>query len=265
MMKRFFYLMVSLILPVALCMVSCKKDKIEMHDSSTTGNQEPQGDGIIRNAVKDYDGNTYDAVKLGNQVWMASNLRTSHYADGTEIVRGSSMSYSKPYYYKPENADPSFGYFYNWKAAVRGAQSSESNPSGVQGVCPNGWHMPSDAEWDELATYCRSKSEYVCSSNMYVTKALAADHGWETSDLECAPGYDQSTNNTTGFNAQAEGFFSHVNGNYSAKGIYTTFWGSTGCDGCTYAYSHSFTNAGRNLGRSQAEKNEGCSVRCVRD
>ena len=265
MKKRFIYLMVSLILPVALCTVSCQKDKIEMHDSSNLGNQEPQGDGIIRNAVKDYDGNTYDAVKLGNQVWMASNLRTSHYADGEQIDLGSSMSYSKPYYYKPSNIDPSYGYFYNWKAAVRKAESSVSNPSGVQGVCPDGWHVPSDAEWGELDTYCRDKSEYVCSSNKYVTKALAADHGWETSDLECAPGYDQSTNNATGFNAQAEGYYSGLSGNYVAQGVCASFWSATGCDGCTYAYGHGFTYGGRTMGRSQIEKNVGYSVRCVRD
>ncbi len=265
MKKRFLYLMVSLVLPIALCMVSCKKDNIEMPDSSNLGNQEPQGDGIIRNAVKDYDGNTYDAVKLGNQVWLASNMRTTHYADGTEIDQGTSMSYSKPYYYKPNDLDPSFGFFYNWKAAVRGAASSESNPSGVQGVCPNGWHVPSDAEWDELANYCWSKSEYVCSSNKYVTKALSADHDWTASDLECAPGYDQSTNNATGFNAQAEGFYSGISGNYEGQGRCALFWGATGCDGCTYAYEHGYTYNGRSLGRSQGEKNVGYSVRCVKD
>ena len=47
---------------------------------------------VIPNAVTDYDGNTYDAVKIGEQVWMRQNLRTKHYADSTSILQGSSYS-----------------------------------------------------------------------------------------------------------------------------------------------------------------------------
>lgn len=264
-MKNFFiYLMMSVLLPIALCTVSCKKDKVEKNDPSTVASQEPQGDGIIKNAVKDYDGNTYDAVRLGDQVWMASNIRTTHYADGTEIEEGNVMSYQKLYYYKPSNGNLSYGYFYNWKAAVRLAESSESNPSGVQGVCPNGWHVPSDAEWNQLTDYCRSKSEYGCDGGKIVN-ALASAQGWNPSTYECAPGYDLSSNNATGFNALPVGFYSGTSGNYTAEGVYTSFWGATGCDGCSYAYAHGFTYNSTSMGRSGNEKNEGLSVRCVRD
>ena len=60
-MKKFFVLVLGLALPflLAITLSSCKKDKV------TVDNQEPEGDGLIQNAVKDYDGNTYDAVKLG--------------------------------------------------------------------------------------------------------------------------------------------------------------------------------------------------------
>ena len=272
-MKRHFFLITGLVLSLALCMVSCKKEKINIGnqpagDSELAGNSEPAGDGIIKNAVKDYDGNTYDAVRLGTQVWMASNLRTTHYADGTEIPGGTGTSYSSPRYYKPNNESATCGYFYNWKAVMHGAESSESNPSGIQGVCPNGWHVPSDAEWDQLANYCKNKSEYACNaSNGYahIAKGIAADHGWEESTKECAAGYEQSTNNITGFNAAPEGYYSGTSNSHAAQGIYTTFWGATGCDWCTYAYSHSFTYNGMDIGRSQCEKNEGLSVRCVKD
>ncbi len=59
---------------------------------------------IIRNAVKDVDGNKYDAVKIGKQVWMASNMKTEHYADGSEIpMGGNTSSETEPYRYCPDD------------------------------------------------------------------------------------------------------------------------------------------------------------------
>ena len=73
------------------------------------GNDTPE---IIHNAVTDIDGNHYDAVKIGDQVWMAENLRTTHYADGTVIpAGGDNFSDTDPYFY--DN-----GCFYNWPAAM---------------------------------------------------------------------------------------------------------------------------------------------------
>ena len=91
-MKRNIYLILGIVLSLALCMVSCKKEKINANNSTAT-NEEPQGDGIIRFAVKDYDGNIYDAIRLGEQVWLATNLRTTHYADGDAIDEGSTANY----------------------------------------------------------------------------------------------------------------------------------------------------------------------------
>ena len=164
-MKKNFFLMASLILTVALCMVSCKKENINANKQETAETAEPSGDGIIQNAVKDYDGNTYNAIKLSNQVWMASNLRTTHFANGEEIEEGTVSNYHRPYYHKTDGNIETYGYLYNWKAALNMAESSENNPSGIQGVCPNGWHLPSEAEWEQLINYCKSKSEYTCTGS----------------------------------------------------------------------------------------------------
>ena len=107
---------------------------------------------IIPRAVKDIDGNAYDGVRIGEQVWMASNLKTTRYADGTEIPSGDPdiHSSSNPYRYVP-GGDASnvkrLGYLYNWPAVVHGSSQSNESPSGVQGICPDGWHVPSNAEW----------------------------------------------------------------------------------------------------------------------
>lgn len=96
--------------------------------------------------VTDIDGNVYTTIEIGDQIWMAENLRTTRYADGTTI----SGAYA--YDNSDENAD-NYGKLYTWDAVMGGSASSDQNPSGVQGVCPNGWHVPSDAEWTQLTDY----------------------------------------------------------------------------------------------------------------
>lgn len=167
--------------------------------------------------VKDYDGNTYHTVRLGNQCWMRENLRTTRYADGTQITTTSGTSTTIPYYYQNTSLDVvQYGLFYNWAAVMNGAGSSNTNPSGVQGVCPNGWHVPSAAEWDELANYVSSIPGYRCGTNEgSFAKALASRTGWRNTSSSCAPGNNQSSNNTTRFNALPGGGYNGVG--YSAE------------------------------------------------
>ena len=170
---------------------------------------------IIHNAVTDIDGNYYDAVKIGDQVWMAQNLRTTHYADGTAI----------PYYVNPDLDASVYGYYYNWPAAIHGAASSNTVPSGVQGVCPNGWHLPSDAEWTQLTAYVGSQPEYTCDgSSNNIAKALASTEGWNSSTNSCSPGSDPNTNNTSGFGAVPAGCYGSM---YDNAGDHACFWSST--------------------------------------
>ena len=108
------------------------------------------------------DGKVYQTVVIGNQVWMAENLAylpsVNMVADGSEDAAGS---YYYVYGYDGTNvADAkatdnyaTYGVLYNWTAAMDGEASSTTNPSGIQGVCPAGWHLPSDAEWTELTDY----------------------------------------------------------------------------------------------------------------
>ncbi|MDA3894311.1 MAG: FISUMP domain-containing protein [Salinivirgaceae bacterium] len=108
--------------------------------------------------VTDYDGNTYNTIKIGNQWWMAENLKTTHYADGTEIPLVEDTHYwadlngdrGMCYFDNSSSNASAYGALYTWDAAMDGASSSEGNPSGVQGVCPDEWHLPSDGEWKQL-------------------------------------------------------------------------------------------------------------------
>jgi uncharacterized protein (TIGR02145 family) len=106
------------------------------------------------------DSSNYKVVQIGNQLWMAENLRYLPF-----VALSSTGSTTTPYYYvlnyegtdvnaaKATTNYSTYGVLYNWPAAMNNTSSSESNPSMVQGVCPNGWHLPSDAEWKQLTDY----------------------------------------------------------------------------------------------------------------
>jgi len=215
--------------------------------------------------LTDIDGNTYNTVIIGNQCWMKENLKTTKYADGTSIDQGSSTSYDVAYWYYPNNSasnKTTYGLLYNWKAVMRNASSSSSNPSNVLGICPTGWHVPSDAEWTQLTDYVGSQSQYRCSSNTtYIAKALASTTGWGSSTNTCAVGNTPSSNNATGFGAMPAGGYY---GYYSDFGDYANFWSATELDsGRAYARSLRYNSA--YVTRSNGYKNSGLSVRCLRD
>jgi len=157
--------------------------------------------------VTDYDGNVYHTVRLGEQCWMRENLRTTHYADGTAIATSSSSSTTVPYYYRNTSLNVvQYGLLYNWAAVMNGAEQTNENPSGVQGVCPDGWHVPSAAEWEELSNFINSIPHYRCGTGSgSVAKALASRTGWNNNSTACAPGNNQATNNSSGFNAMPAG------------------------------------------------------------
>ncbi len=219
---------------------------------------------VIHNAVTDIDGNRYDAVRIGDQVWMAENLRTTHYANGEAIPLVNTCSYLYPCRYTPyDNISnvATCGYLYNWAAVMNGANSSSDNPSGVQGICPAGWHVPSDAEWTQLSDYCLTREEYICDSygNNNNAKALASKHGWSYYQGECSIGYDTNTNNATGFSVIPTGQMGFF-------GEFTFFWSTTNDDEFDLeTHCRCLSPERVNLIRISVLKNEGISVRCVRD
>ena len=215
--------------------------------------------------VTDYDGNVYNTLRLGNQCWMKENLRSTHYSDGTAIAAGGSTTSTTEAYYYTQGGSFNYGYLYNWKAVMRNSSSSQSNPSGVQGVCPTGWHVPSDAEWSELQDYVGGQSQYLCgSSSSSIAKALASTTGWTTSAETCAVGNNISSNNATGFGAWPAG--QHTPGFESNVGRRAFFWSSTESSSSN-AYDRFINNNNDNMirGSFYNYKSSGFSVRCLRD
>ena len=216
-------------------------------------------------SLTDIDGNTYNTVAFGTQCWMKENLRTTRYANGTAIQVGTSNSTTTPYRYAP-NGDESnvatYGYLYNWAAVMNGASSSDANPSGVQGICPTGWHVPSDAEWTQLTNYVSSQSQYVCGNVNTIAKALASTTGWTSSETTCAVGNNPSTNNATGFSAPPAGYY---NGSYWGFGLRAYLWSATEETSSDKAYGRFLYYTNAKVSRSEIERFTPSSVRCLRD
>lgn len=215
--------------------------------------------------LTDIDGNVYNTVQIGQQCWMKENLRTTHYANGTSISLGSSTSTTTAYRYSPNNSSSNvstYGYLYNWKAVMGSSSSSNTNPSGVQGICPTGWHVPSDAEWTQLTNYVGSQTQYQCNNNSdNIAKALASTTGWDGSTYTCEVGNNPSANNSTGFSALPAG---RKGGLYYYFGTFAYFWSAT--EATNYnAWYRSLCYSSAYVSGSYDDGVNGFSVRCVRD
>jgi uncharacterized protein (TIGR02145 family) len=223
--------------------------------------------------VTDVDNNTYNTIQIGDQCWMKENLRVKHYADGEPIYSWQDTSSVYPYYYTPvANDEQRYGLLYNWRATMRNSSTTDDVPSGVQGICPNGWHVPSYYEWTQMRAYIQSRSEFGCDGdNIACGKAVASDFGWKTMSsnnpdtLGCYVGYMQQLNNSTGFAAVPAGtkWFSHDN-----LGERACFWATSyNSQNGIYTYMRSFLiyHDDMYFYSGGYEWRVGLSVRCVRD
>lgn len=235
--------------------------------------------------VKDCEGNSYPIVKIGDQVWMAENLKCKTYdtesgrsgATIPEYVDGQDK-YS-PYYQdvtKKDNWDTDqyagnltdeqitkFGYLYNWSAAVgiataAEAQTHESFGSKHQGICPNGWHIPTNADWDVLAR---------AIGGVYHDKAETPRHEWGEypnigNKLKTVSGWYNNGNGTNdyGFDALPSGVSLDRVGECA---YFTT--ASTSSDIDKSIISYYIYNNSSNFNNGSLSKTSFISVRCVQN
>jgi uncharacterized protein (TIGR02145 family) len=206
------------------------------------------------------DGYMYQVVKIGNQFWMAENLRYL-----PEVMEVESSSSTTPCYYvydydgtNIEEAKASenyqrFGVLYNWPAAMAGEESSNSNPSGVQGICPSGWHLPSQSEWDELV-------DHLGGDGVAGTKLKA------TNDTLYWLLNIYSTNES-GFSARGAGRHEiSVSGpRFIGLRERTQFWSATITPSGIHAFIKSLNWNYPYANTSPLEFHHGLSIRCVKD
>lgn len=213
--------------------------------------------------LTDADGNVYQTVKIGNQVWTAENLRTRRYNDGTPVALDTSTATWASdttakycYYTNTSNTDSikKFGALYNWYAV------------NTKKLTPVGWHIPSDAEWDTLANYLIAKGynwDGTTTGNK-IAKSLAARTDWETYTTTGAIGDDLTKNNKSAFSALPGGY-RYNNGNFLYLGYYGYWWSTTGIDAssaCNRFLRYEFDNLLKNYNNY---KRCGFSARLVKD
>lgn len=224
--------------------------------------------------ITDYDGNIYQILQIGDQWWMADNLKTTHYADGTgiELVESAAVwemmdadNRAYCYYNNDENnEDFTYGALYTWAAAMNGAAGSDLNPSGVQGVCPDGWHLPSDQEWKELELHLGMSQADVDEAgprglDVGVGSKLAINLAyWADGYLKSHPAFG-----TSGFSALPGGG-RRYNGSFGHAGDNANFWSATEYDG-NLAWGRHLYSSYSTVFRYTDVKSDGFSVRCVRD
>ena len=210
----------------------------------------------------DRDGNTYSTVNIGSQTWMGENLRY----EGDITLGTIEGSFVDPYRYYPNNDAnnvSTYGYLYNWPAAVNGQTGSETNPSGVQGICPNGWHLPSVAEWSQLADYLGGTDNagaMLAGTNLWIDD-------YPDFDLVSSPYFGTTVFNAlpAGYSKQFAGNFPASNGGYYEFGESAAFYTTTDSGDYTARFcgiSYQCTSFG---GGGDHNKCSAFSVRCIHD
>jgi len=138
-----------------------------------------------------------------------------------------------------------------------------STIEGVQGICPIGWHVPSDAEWTTMSSFVSNQPLFLCNNiSSYIAKSLASTSGWNSNAGTCAVGNNQSGNNSTGFSGlPAGGYYS---GSFLNQGTVANFWSATQYSSGYFWYrglNYSNGTLNRNIYHYQSY---GYSVRCLK-
>ncbi|MBN2258393.1 MAG: fibrobacter succinogenes major paralogous domain-containing protein, partial [Anaerolineaceae bacterium] len=209
------------------------------------------------NTVSDIDGNVYKTVKIGNQWWMAENLKVTHYSNGdsipnvTDNTQWTGLNTGAYCNYNNDSTNvPTYGRLYNWYAV-----------DDSRGIAPAGWHVPSDDEWKELEMY------------LGMSQSDANDLGWRGSLVggklkEAGTTHWSSPNkgatNESGFTALPGGYRGNLDGSFHYVGSYCYWWSATE-EYSGNAWYRSLSCSSSDVGRGYVIKQGGISVRCVRD
>jgi uncharacterized protein (TIGR02145 family) len=199
--------------------------------------------GCQNNRLKDYDGNVYKTVTIGTQVWMAEDLRTTRFNDGTAIPAVTDYdawaSLTTPAYswYNNDSLNNHGSGLYNWYAIA------------TNKLCPEGWHVPTNEEWTLLGNYFGD----------------AGAAGGELKEAGTAHWKDpnEGATNSSGFTALPGGYRSY-NGSFGFQGVSGHWWSATQySDSVVYFWNMRYKSKG--LYNHLSNKPNGFCVRCIQD
>jgi len=203
----------------------------------------------------DIDGNVYQTIQIGDQLWMAENLKVTKYRDGSVIPNitnngdwgGLSSGAYGDYDNNPTNSD-TYGRLYNWYTV-----------DDDRGVCPEGWHVPSGDEYTVLTDYLGG--EEVAGGKMKSTGTIEDGDGlWNYYSDEIT----EEATNESGFTGLPAGYRNSGNGYYLSMGNYGYFWSSSEISSY-YAWYRRLGYNSSNVNRNYNSRHYGFSVRCLGD
>lgn len=198
-----------------------------------------------------YKGRDYNTVQIGNQCWFAKNLDYDNGCSDINWVDFSDEGWCGYY----NETDYGEGLLYQWSAAMNGVTTE-----GAQGLCPDGWHIPSDSEWTILKdNLCGDRGDEgsAMAGHTDLWKLGHADQFWVHGGIESDDDFGCSN-----FGVLPTGFRS-PDGRYIFRSVSATLWSSTGGD--TSAWGRYLNCYGSGVDRDVDTKVEGFSVRCIRN
>lgn len=223
---------------ILIILISCSGSKRMLQSASQYG------------FVKDIDGNVYKTVKIGSQWWMVENLRVTHYRNGDPIPnKTEDEEWDKPvgawcFYNNDSTKVTPYGRLYNWFAV---------NDS--RKIAPEGWHVPSDSEWQKLVNYLGGDS--LAGGKMKSKGTIESRDGlWR--------GSNEGATNESGFSALPGGYrYNH--GVFDGMGYAAYFWSSTASNSGNAWYRYLYYGNSNVYRDDSGWKQAGYSVRCIRD
>lgn len=197
--------------------------------------------GLAYDSIFDNEGNKYRTIQIGTQTWLAENLRSTKYNDGSDIpfINDPTVwgDLSTPGYTWFNNDSIGYGAIYNWYTISTGI------------LCPAGWHVPTDDEWTVLTDYLGGMD--IAGGKM---KETGTSH-WVTPNTEAT--------NESGFTALPAGYRS-LTGAFHSIGSYGFWWTSTEWSSSGAWYRDVYFGYG-SVDRSNSSKKSGATVRCLKD
>lgn len=206
------------------------------HSRSTKEVSQPIS--IVDLSATDVDGNTYGVVKIGAQFWLSENLKTLHYQNGDEIGTTTPADLNIL-----NEATPKYQWAYNGDeedVATYGRLYTQFVAYDERNICPNGWRIPSQQDYQDLQQYLIANGfnwDGSTSGNK-LGKSIASKLYWDAIDFEeGAPGQNPEDNNTSGFNGLGSGTrlgnLIEINDEITAfvgRNVYTYWWSSNSND-----------------------------------
>jgi uncharacterized protein (TIGR02145 family) len=196
--------------------------------------------------VTDIDGNVYATLQIGTQTWMVENLKVKHYRNGDPIPNvedttawGTLSSGAFCWYNNDSSNNVTYGKMYNWFAVAD-----------IRNIAPDGWHVPTDAEWTILINYLGNAN--IAGGKMKETGTLH----WYSPNA--------GATNESGFTALPGGYRYTDNGSFRQMGYDGDWWSRTEVD-ANFAWFRNIYYNFASSGRYYYKKENGFSVRCVMD